>query len=442
MKNHYIIFAVLLFSALFAANTVQAITVVYPTGIFPADVQNVQAAINQGGTVLRKATDSVGHPLAFNFGTPEPNNVPLRFVAIETNVSLSGELVSGSRTTITGGFGPLRIFGGKNSIDGIKIDGPLNAAIVIVKSNGTRIIGNAIQNVVPDVVAQGFSISDGIDVFGGFDGSRISGDLVISGNSIGNLTGDFALGIQVDSVQASVTISNNTFQLGQTAATVGFLNSAGIGCVRCHKAVTISGNMITIGPGIVFNGIVTVGGPDARYHVYSNTINSQGPLSDGIVVFGVADDPGPTVSAVIENNFITVHNAENFFGGIDLFGAVSSSTTQGNIIRGDAGAALNMDQLFPGDTGLVSSNRFLFNDIASVTVSGVPIFLGANTVNNLVRGQCVDVIDLGVSNDISCPNPASHVASFSNATRQQLLQRAIKAESTVRSLASQKFSRF
>src|SRR5438067_3709878 len=194
MKNHYIIFAVLLSSALFAADTVQAITVVYPTGIFPADVQNVQAAINQGGTVLLKATDSVGHPLAFNFGTPEPNNVPLRFVAIETNVSLSGELVSGSRTTITGGFGPLRIFGGKNSIEGIKIDGPLNAAIVIVKSNGTRIIGNAIQNVVPDVVAQGFSISDGIDVFGGFDGSRVSGDLVISGNSIGNITGVFALG--------------------------------------------------------------------------------------------------------------------------------------------------------------------------------------------------------------------------------------------------------
>jgi hypothetical protein len=145
------------------------------------------------------------------------------------------------------------------------------------------------------------------------------------------------------------------------------------------------------------------------------------------------------VSAVIENNSITVHNAENFFGGIGLFGAVSNSTIQGNTITGDAGAALNADQLFLGDlTDLVSSNRFLFNNIASVTVSGASTFLGTNTVNNLVRGQCVSVIDLGTGNNISCPSPGSHAASGS-VTRQQLLQRALKAQSAFHAAAQDTF---
>ena len=44
--------------------------IVYPTGVYPADHHNVQAAVNQGGVVLLKAVDTAGHPLAFNFGPP------------------------------------------------------------------------------------------------------------------------------------------------------------------------------------------------------------------------------------------------------------------------------------------------------------------------------------------------------------------------------------
>ena len=39
-----------------------AATVVYPTGSYPLDVQNVQAALDGGGTVLLKATDAGGAP--------------------------------------------------------------------------------------------------------------------------------------------------------------------------------------------------------------------------------------------------------------------------------------------------------------------------------------------------------------------------------------------
>ena len=412
-------------------------TIVYPTGIFPTDVQNVQAAINQGGTVLLKATDPVGHPLAFNFGTPQ-HLPPLRAVIIQNDVLISGETIGASRTTVSGGSTPFRIFGGKNSIQGIKFDGALTHAILVSASNGTSIIGNQIKNVVPDLfVFPGVSLTlaDGIDAFpdGGRPAADISGSLVISGNTFEDLSGSFSIAVQVDSVAANVTVSDNTFQLGQLASDLGLNNSGAIACIRCHSVVTISGNMITIGPGIVFDGIAMVGDADARYHVHDNTISSQGPITDGIDVFGQGGDPGPTVAAVIEHNNITVHNGTSGFNGLSLIGAVSQSTIQGNTLNGDAGVALDALALFPGDQidqGV--SNRFLFNDIANVTVSFSHVAFDTNTVNNIVRGQCVDVIDLGIGNDISCPNFHSKVNSSSFTTRQQMIQRALQAQSAVR----------
>jgi hypothetical protein len=49
-------------------------TLVYPTGSFPLDVQNVQAAIDGSGTIILKATNSAGQPTAFNFGPADTHN--------------------------------------------------------------------------------------------------------------------------------------------------------------------------------------------------------------------------------------------------------------------------------------------------------------------------------------------------------------------------------
>jgi hypothetical protein len=432
MRTISLTFSAILLMATLENAASKPATVVYPTGIFPTDVQNVQAAINRGGTVLLKATDSVGHPLAFNFGPPDPNIGT--GVNVVNDVSITGELVGGDRTTIDGGATPILVLGGRSSIIGMRFDGPLRHAIRILGSAGTQIVGNEIANVVP-LGTGPLTISDGIDVFPSFGrpATDITGNLIISGNTFGDLSGSFAIAVQVDSVAANVTISNNTFQLGQLATDAGFNNSAAISCLRCHSVVTISGNMITIGLGIVFDGISIEGDADARYHVFDNTINCQGPWPDGIDVFGQTGAQGPTVSAVIERNSITVHN--EFFTGIGLVGAVSNCTVQGNTVTGDAGAALVATFLFPnGD--LVSSNRFLNNDITSLNASLASIFFDTNTLNNLVRGQCVSVLDLGTGNDVSCPNPASHAASFPTATRQQLIQRALQSQGAVHASAS------
>lgn len=84
-------------------------TIVYPTGAFPTDGINVQAAADQGGTVLLKATNRQGKPTAFNFGTPDPNHggtscsVAGVTVNLNTDVAILGEQVGQKMTTINGG---------------------------------------------------------------------------------------------------------------------------------------------------------------------------------------------------------------------------------------------------------------------------------------------------------------------------------------------------
>src|SRR5438445_10092976 len=72
-------------------------TIVYPTGVFPTDVQNVQAAVDLGGTVLLKSVNATGDTAAFNFGTPRC--FPDRFVSLSTDVNIVGERVGPHMTT-------------------------------------------------------------------------------------------------------------------------------------------------------------------------------------------------------------------------------------------------------------------------------------------------------------------------------------------------------
>ena len=107
-------------------------TVVYPTGVFPADGINVQAAADQGGTVILKATNRQGKPTAFNFGTPYPNHGGAGFasvagvtVSLNTDVAILGEQVGQKMTTINGGCNPiLGLVPVKSKIEGIDFEAP------------------------------------------------------------------------------------------------------------------------------------------------------------------------------------------------------------------------------------------------------------------------------------------------------------------------------
>src|SRR5438105_304673 len=125
-----------------AASANAATTVVYPTGQYPADVQNVQAAVDQGGTVLLKATNPARVATSFNFGPPVRGR---GFVDIERNTELVGERTSSAATTIQGGWGPVSGFGSNTvTVRDIDIRSPLDGAILFLspRSSSTQIKSN------------------------------------------------------------------------------------------------------------------------------------------------------------------------------------------------------------------------------------------------------------------------------------------------------------
>ncbi len=110
MKNR------LLFALVFACTTLlvsaplaysATVLEVYPTGVYPADAQNVQAALNtveSPGTVILRSVDTSGNPLAFNFGPTSPGAV---IELLRPDITLTGdgwdEALNEPKTKIIGG---------------------------------------------------------------------------------------------------------------------------------------------------------------------------------------------------------------------------------------------------------------------------------------------------------------------------------------------------
>jgi hypothetical protein len=141
--------------------------VVYPTNSYLVDPGAVQAAVNQGGTVLLKATDLNGTPTPFNFGEPvtwaSAGNVlnNSRRVSITKDVKIFGEKdhKGNPLTKIKGGvlsfFSPLPASpypAPDITIEGIHFDGAFYAPILIRYASGLKIVGNRIENVHPFAV--------------------------------------------------------------------------------------------------------------------------------------------------------------------------------------------------------------------------------------------------------------------------------------------------
>jgi hypothetical protein len=127
-------------------------TIVHPTGNFPTDVENVQAAADAGGTVVLKATDPLGAPKAFNFGPPQPGGGS---VIISRAVTILGESVRNHVTTIRGGLFPLRGINatGRIVIRGIRFDGAGGNAFNFIFSDSAEFSSNKITGVVGDVIS-------------------------------------------------------------------------------------------------------------------------------------------------------------------------------------------------------------------------------------------------------------------------------------------------
>ena len=379
-------------------------TVVYPTGTFPLDEHNVQAAINQGGTVVLKATNTVGQPTAFNFGPPDP--FVNGGVNINTDVNIQGEQVGPSVTTIRGGFNP--ILGAapvRSTIQGILFDGPLDAPIALFRSAGASIVGNHIRNIVPLPLFFGTEI-EGIFV-SGFDDPlhAITGKITVSNNLIEISGGDFVNGMQFDEVAADIDVNGNTVQF---ISSDGVVQTLGILVFRSAGKVNVSNNFVTMGPGNADTfpaGIFVGGHPGARYSISHNTVVTNHPNADGIDVVGLSPDTS-TLGANVQGNSVTMQSTIPTSGGVVFAGGVSNSSMVANQIAGTQGDSLQV--LGFGSDLPADSNQVLGNKISQASPSDADVFLGPDSSNTLVAGQCVSFVDLGMNNRVNCGGPNGH----------------------------------
>ena len=405
-----------------------ATTIVYPTGVNPTDVLNVQAALNNGGTVLLKAVNQAGKATSFNFGTWNASvNIPANSsVNLVTNVTITGESVGGNRTTIAGGVSPIYEASAqvKASISGIKFVNPQWCAFNILQSAGITIANNEVAGVLPFLNGSGYTESSGIYLNGA--GNSFTGNVSVTGNYIHGLDGEYEFGLLAYAVTTSMNYVGNTIQAGfATDAAAGDVDCEALAVGHCPGASNITGNNIQMGPGIGYEGIALYGNTTGAATILANevTVNAASICHEAIGVNGtvgpvqivansidcassyaegislVGDIYRGTVSNVtVGLNAIDIDNS--YFGAIGLYGAVTKCSISLNLITGSSyyGVSSNSDG---GPAEIISSNSFLSNLFLGYSATGATVFFDTTTQNNVWRGPYTSVINNGTGNSIS-----------------------------------------
>lgn len=385
--------AVILGTLITASTTVAATTVVYPTEQYPADVLNVQAALDQGGTVLLKATNVSGTPTRFNFGPPTPGP---GFVTFHHDAELTGERLSGAATTIAGGFYPLRGFDPiRTAVRDITFVAPLHGAIFFVgpPEAETEITGNRISHVVGRLFPPFGTVGEAMVVGGG--------RVVINDNIVDSVDADHGIGItELDSTGAVEILRNR----------VTGTSSSAIECTRNHGVVRIEDNIVRPGPTVDgFGGTgIEVNGTGA-YIVFRNDVLIETPGGIGIFVFGTGGFGfGPVTGAIIQSNNVVMQPVGNIDGflfndGIDLAGLVSGTYVGQNKVEGPGFSAFSLfaASFDPADPSDVGFNTYVGNNIADVSADVADVVLFDATHDTVLKGMGGSVIDLGTNNHIA-----------------------------------------
>ena len=377
-------------------------TIVYPTGHFPEDVENVQAAVDAGGAVMLKATDVTNISMAFNFG---PATEGSGAVYLTKDVTISGETVSGHMTTVAGGDAPFQIYDPvRVAFRGLSFDGPRVAAVFSLAIGGFEFTNSRVAHVTPF-----FWYTDpdtGEDIYKGQclwiqALGNSSGSLIIRDNAFKDcgLNGaQLGYGLAIVPTVTTVSIARNIIRGA---------NLAGIILIWPGADTVIEDNIIVPGPGDITNrswgnGIHLLGAwnrvQETPVVIRNNDINVEGPEAHGVFAFGDQVYNYGVQHTVVEGNRIAVHGG---WAGIGLWGLVSNSDVRHNQLRGDAQYALLLGAGFFDASDQAVSNQFVGNNISTFDASVADVFFDTNTVDNVLRGHSGDVIDLGTGNRIT-----------------------------------------
>jgi hypothetical protein len=376
-------------------------TVVYPTGQFPTDVDNVQAAVNLGGTLFLKATDAASRFTPFNFGPAIDGSGT---VFLNTNITIRGETVGGHMTTILGGDAPFRSYYPVHAIiHELYFDGPRIAAALVIATTGFEFSGSHVARVVPFLWYRDPDIGDvykgqgiWVEPLGSLSGTIAIEDNIFEDCGLGGA--QLGYGLAIVPGEARVSIARNLIRGA---------NLAGIILIWPGAETVIEDNSIVPGPGDTEprdwgNGIHLLGAwrrvQDTPVIIRNNEISAEGPGAHGIFAFGDEVFNYAVQNTVIERNRITMNNG---WTGIGLWGKVGNSNVRNNRISGNAEVALMLGAGFFDPTEESKSNVFTGNNIATFESSTADVFFDTNTVNNVLQGHSGSVIDLGTGNRIT-----------------------------------------
>lgn len=369
--------------------------VVYPTGDPAVDVARVQAAVDSADEVLLKATDEfTGAPRPFDFGESSPGG---GFIVLSRDIAIRGEMVGPNRTTITGGFAPLRGLASNpvaSSISGIDFESPGVAALFVTGATGIEFVDNRVRDVIglPDWLP-GISKGQGVWVVGLY---TVSGEILIADNSIDGVDAQNGYGLALFGFSADARIERNTIR---------GVDTAGILVGNHTGRVWVTDNQIAPGPARYQtdyghgSGIIVGNAYGGTSSVRNNTIECVNPWSLGIFVAASSSLYGDIQeNAVIERNRVTVRGS--WSGGIALMGSVTGTLVRANELSGEGQFALaGLVWITPAD--IVDSNTFRGNDTSSFESTVADVLFDVNTHENLVDGRATSVLDLGVDNWIS-----------------------------------------
>jgi hypothetical protein len=382
-------------------------SVVYPTGSYPLDVHNVQAALDQCGTVLLKATNEVGAPTSFNFGAPPDAG----FVDFHCDAELTGERLPGAETVIEGGSYPVGVPGEAFTVAvrNITFEAPFDGALFLFGPTAVEVTGNHVSHATGRLRA-GRTVAEVIVV--GF-----AGRVLIEDNIVDDVIADLGFGISQFRATGPVDIRRNTIRRTGYAAIESSFNIDGL--TGAQATVTITDNWLRpgdaptgFGAGIEING-------EGAYYVARNSILIESRFGLGIYAlgapeFGIAAMTRP----VIEKNKVLMRPRTDlgpvFGDGIDLVGVVSLAYVGQNSVRGEAFSALGAYNVTPAGSDL-AFNTYVGNEIASFSAIVADVFLDTASHDTVFTGVSGTVIDLGSNNRI-----AGLTNSGEGATGQQL----------------------
>lgn len=373
------------------------------------DVPAVQAAVDQGGSVVLTGYFSFDRP-----ATAPTGAIYNRMVTVSRSIVISGKPNDqGEMPTIEAGNWPFFIDAADAhvTIRGLHFLRPSAGAIWVYAVSELTITNCRMESLQPTAE---FAMQGGIatPLAGAI---FVSADAHPAGGSFPGQPGNF---------YGTLAIINNDFDVGaKSGAVTEAVVISGVGRSPDREVdIYVSGNTIrnVTEPAIAFrliggrvhaerNVIATgsIGAGDAlravgsgSYLIAHNSIDCgwPDPAATGINVFGNSATAPPLMNAIVVDNDVTMSAPEGtaFAGnsaGIEIGGLAHGTMVLNNRIHGRARAALAvMDR----GTVIPANSTFISNDLQGFQPSLVNMFVDSGVINTVFVGEATSLEDHGV----------------------------------------------